>query len=28
MDFTVPGIVADESAMMDGLWLDVPQFSW
>jgi predicted dehydrogenase len=28
MDFTVPGIIADESAKKDGLWLDVPQFSW
>ena len=28
MDFTVPGIVAHESAMSDGNWRDVPLFDW
>jgi len=28
MDFTVPGIIAHESAMSDGNWRDVPQFNW
>jgi len=28
MDLTVPGIVAHESAMQGGQWLDVPQFDW
>jgi len=28
MDFTVPGIIAHESAMTDGNWRDVPQFDW
>ncbi len=28
MDFTVPGIIAHESAMTDGNWRDVPLFSW
>ena len=27
MDFTVPGIIAHESAMQGGTWLDVPLFS-
>jgi len=28
MDFTVPGIIAHESAMKNGEWMDVPLFSW
>ena len=28
MDFTVPGIVAHESAMSDGNWREVPLFDW
>ena len=28
MDFTVPGIIAHESAMKGGLWMDVPLFNW
>jgi len=28
MDFTVPGIIAHESAMSDGNWRDVPIFDW
>jgi hypothetical protein len=28
VDFTVPGIVANESAVKGGVWLDVPQFDW
>jgi hypothetical protein len=28
MDFTVPGIVAHESAMGDGNWREVPLFDW
>jgi len=28
MDFTVPGIIAHESAMGDGNWRDVPLFDW
>ncbi len=28
MDFTVPGIIAHESAMTDGSWRDVPLFDW
>ncbi|MEN6346821.1 MAG: Gfo/Idh/MocA family oxidoreductase [Armatimonadia bacterium] len=28
MDFTVPGIIAHESAMTDGNWRDVPVFNW
>jgi len=28
MDFTVPGLVAHESAMSDGNWRDVPLFEW
>ncbi|MCM8819071.1 MAG: hypothetical protein NC915_06330 [Candidatus Omnitrophica bacterium] len=28
IDFTVPGIIAHESAMKDGIWLDVPLFDW
>ena len=28
MDFTVPGIIAHESAMGDGNWRDVPLFEW
>ncbi len=28
MDFTVPGIIAHESAMSDGNWRDVPLFDW
>lgn len=27
-DFTVPGIIAHESAMKGGKWMDVPQFNW
>jgi predicted dehydrogenase len=27
MDFTVPGLVAHESAMKGGQWMDIPQFS-
>ena len=28
MDFTVPGIIAHESAMKGGVWMDVPKFEW
>ena len=28
MDFTVPGLIAHESAMTDGGWRDVPLFEW
>jgi hypothetical protein len=28
MDFTVPGLVAHESALGDGNWRDVPLFNW
>jgi len=28
MDFTVPGIIAHESAVSDGNWRDVPVFDW
>lgn len=28
MDFTVPGIVAHESAMKGGAWMEVPRFDW
>jgi len=28
IDFTVPGIIAHQSAMEDGKWLDVPLFNW
>ncbi len=28
MDFTVPGLIAHESAMKSGTWLDVPLFNW
>jgi predicted dehydrogenase len=28
MDFTVPGLIAHESAMKNGTWLDVPLFNW
>ncbi|MGD9494942.1 MAG: Gfo/Idh/MocA family protein [Armatimonadota bacterium] len=28
MDFTVPGIIAHESAMSDGNWREVPRFEW
>jgi len=28
MDFTVPGIIAHESAMADGNWRKVPRFDW
>ncbi|MCM8786426.1 MAG: Gfo/Idh/MocA family oxidoreductase [Candidatus Omnitrophica bacterium] len=28
IDFTVPGIIAHQSAMKDGIWLDVPLFDW
>lgn len=28
MDFTVPGIVAHESAMKGGAWMGVPLFEW
>lgn len=28
MDFTVPGIIAHESAMGDGNWREVPRFEW
>jgi len=28
MDFTVPGIIARESAMSDGNWRDLPVFDW
>ncbi len=28
MDFTVPGLVAHESALSGGKWLDVPLFDW
>lgn len=28
MDFTVPGIIAHESAMGDGSWREVPRFDW
>jgi predicted dehydrogenase len=28
MDFTVPGIIAHESAMKGGEWMDVPLFNW
>ena len=28
MDFTIPGIVAHDSAMADGNWRDVPLFDW
>jgi len=27
-EVTVPGLVAHESAMQGGVWLDVPQFAW
>jgi len=28
MDFTIPGIIAHESAISDGNWRDVPLFDW
>lgn len=28
MDLTTPGIMAHESAMLGGIWLDVPLFAW
>ena len=28
MDFTIPGIIAHDSAMADGNWRDVPLFNW
>lgn len=28
MDFTIPGIIAHESAMSDGNWREVPRFDW
>lgn len=28
VEFTVPGIVAHESAMKGGVWMDVPQYGW
>ncbi|MBC7327410.1 Gfo/Idh/MocA family oxidoreductase [bacterium] len=28
MDFTVPGLIAHESALSGGKWLDVPLFEW
>lgn len=28
MDFTVPGLIAHESALTGGKWLDVPLFEW
>ncbi len=28
VDFTVPGLIAHESALQGGKWLDVPQFDW
>jgi predicted dehydrogenase len=28
VEFTVPGIIANESAERGGVWLDVPQYSW
>jgi len=28
IEMTVPGLVAHESAMKGGVWLDVPQFEW
>jgi predicted dehydrogenase len=28
MDFTVPGIIAHESALQGGAWMDVPLFDW
>jgi predicted dehydrogenase len=28
MDFTVPGLIAHESALAGGKWLDVPLFEW
>jgi hypothetical protein len=28
MDFTIPGIIAHESAMSDGNWRDVPRWDW
>jgi predicted dehydrogenase len=28
MDFTVPGIIAHQSALQGGKWLDVPLFEW
>ena len=27
-DFTVPGIIAHQSAMKGGEWMDVPLFNW
>lgn len=28
VEFTVPGIIAHDSAMQGGVWLDVPQYRW
>lgn len=28
IEMTVPGLVAHESAMQGGVWLDVPQLEW
>ncbi|MGC8844072.1 MAG: hypothetical protein ACP5QS_09040, partial [bacterium] len=28
MDFTVPGLIAHQSALEGGKWLDVPLFEW
>lgn len=28
VDFTLPGIIAHESAVQGGVWLDVPQYDW
>ena len=28
VEFTVPGLIAHESAVQGGKWLDVPQFGW
>jgi len=28
IEMTVPGLVAHESALKGGVWLDVPQFEW
>ena len=28
IEMTVPGLVAHESAVKGGAWLDVPQFEW
>ena len=28
VDFTIPGILAHEAAMKEGLWIDVPEYGW